>query len=259
MGARQFACQGRLTRRKAAHAQLAIYLGALQRHAAVMSTLVLIPGAGGAAWYWHRVVPLLEAAGHEALAVDLPGDDEQAGLSTYAERVLGAIGTRTEIVLVAQSLGGFTAPLVCERASVRTLVLVNAMIPVAGETPGDWWANTGWEAARSAAAQREGYSPTFDLATYFLHDVPPEVAAAGESHQRPEAQIVFAEPCRFGAWPKVPIHVLAGRGDRFFPLEFQRRVAHERLGLSIEEISGGHLVALSNPRGLVDQLLAYTR
>ncbi len=32
---------------------------------------VLIPGAGGAAWYWHRVVPLLQEAGHEAIAVDL--------------------------------------------------------------------------------------------------------------------------------------------------------------------------------------------
>jgi pimeloyl-ACP methyl ester carboxylesterase len=224
-----------------------------------MSTFVLIPGAGGAAWYWHRVAPLLEAAGQEAIPVDLPGDDEQAGLATYAERVVGAIAARTEIVLVAQSLGGFTAPLVCARASLRALVLVNAMIPIAGETAGDWWANTSWEAARTNAARRAGYSPEFDLATYFLHDVAPEVAAAGESQQRPEAQIVFREPCRFDTWPKVPIHIIAGQGDRFFPLEFQRRVARERLGLPVEEVPGGHLVALSNPRGLVDQLIAYTR
>src|SRR5262245_14591883 len=31
--------------------------------------------AGGIAWYWHRVVPLLEASGHDAVGVDLPGDD----------------------------------------------------------------------------------------------------------------------------------------------------------------------------------------
>jgi hypothetical protein len=31
-----------------------------------MSTFVLIPGAGGAAWYWHRVVPELRARGLEA-------------------------------------------------------------------------------------------------------------------------------------------------------------------------------------------------
>ena len=41
---------------------------------------MLIPGAGGSAWYWHRVVPLLRAAGHEAAAMDLPGDDGTADL-----------------------------------------------------------------------------------------------------------------------------------------------------------------------------------
>jgi hypothetical protein len=59
-----------------------------------MATFVLVPGAGGVSWSRHRVVPLLEEAGHEAIAVDLPGDDAQAGLSVYAERVLEAIGTR---------------------------------------------------------------------------------------------------------------------------------------------------------------------
>jgi hypothetical protein len=42
-----------------------------------------------------------------------------------------------------------------------------------------------------------------------------------------------------------------------FPLEFQRRVASERLKRPIDEVPGGHLVALSNPRGLADQLLSY--
>jgi len=42
---------------------------------------VLIPGAGGAAWYWHRVVPLLQEAGHEAIAVDLPGSGRRRAAS----------------------------------------------------------------------------------------------------------------------------------------------------------------------------------
>src|SRR5262245_22699047 len=107
-----------------------------------MTTFVLVPGAGGMSWYWHRLVPLLEEAKHEAIAVDLPGDDARAGLPVYAERVLEAIGTR-EVILVAQSLGGFTAALVCAEARVRMLVFVNAMIPVPGESAGEWWANTG--------------------------------------------------------------------------------------------------------------------
>ena len=101
-----------------------------------MATFVLVPGAGGMAWYWHRVVPLLRAAGHEAIAVDLPGDDANAGLATYAEIVAAAMAQRRGVILVAQSLAGFTAPLVCARAPVGVVVFVNAMIPVPGETAG---------------------------------------------------------------------------------------------------------------------------
>jgi len=79
-------------------------------------TFVLIPGAGGAAWYWHRVIPLLQEAGHEAIAVDLPGDDPSAGLPEYTRLVTSAIGDRRNVVLVAQSLGGFTAPLAAAKA-----------------------------------------------------------------------------------------------------------------------------------------------
>jgi pimeloyl-ACP methyl ester carboxylesterase len=221
-----------------------------------MATFVLIPGAGGVGWYWHRVVPLLIEAGQDANAVDLPGDDERAGLSDYADRVVEAIGSRS-VILVAQSLAGFTAPLVCARARVRMLVFVNAMIPFPGETAGEWWDKTGSIAARTAAARRRGYSTEFDIATYFLHDVPPEVIAEGEARERPQSDAVLAEPCLFDAWPDVPIHVMAGRDDRFFPIDFQRRVARERLDAEVDEVAGGHLLALSNPRGLVDRLLAY--
>ena len=94
-----------------------------KRSASNMSSFILIPGAGGSAWYWHRVVPLLERSGHEAIAVDLPGDDERKGLDDYAAIVVRAIGDRAGVILVAQSLGGFTAPLVCARVPVRMLVL----------------------------------------------------------------------------------------------------------------------------------------
>ncbi len=224
-----------------------------------MTHFVLIPGAGGAGWYWSRVAPMLAAAGHWATALDLPADDPAAGLAAYADHVVAAIGESRDAVVVAMSLGGFTAPLVAARVPLRALVFVNAMIPVPGETAGAWWENTGWEAARTEAARAAGYDPAFDLDTYFLHDVPADVAAEGEAHQRPEADIVFGEPCSFEAWPEVPIHGIAGRDDRFFPLAFQRRVARDRLGLDLDALPGGHLIALSQPRALADRLLGYLR
>jgi pimeloyl-ACP methyl ester carboxylesterase len=224
-----------------------------------MVSFVLVPGAGGMAWYWHRVVPLISAAGHAVIAVDLPGDDRHAGLAAYADIVIRAIAEESDVVLVAQSLAGFTAPLVCARAPVRMVVFVNAMIPKPGETAGAWWGATGAADAREQAAARGGYPTEFDVGTYFLHDVPQDVLSAGPEQPREEAEIIFGEPCRFERWPEIPIHVLVGRDDRFFPIEFQRRVARERLGKEVEEIPGGHLVALSNAEGLTERLLAYER
>jgi pimeloyl-ACP methyl ester carboxylesterase len=218
-----------------------------------MSTFVLIPGAGGAAWYWHRCVPLLREAGHAAIAVDLPGDDPAAGLPEYTQLVIDAIGGHDDVVLVAQSLGGFTAPLVAAKIPLRSLVLVNAMIPVPGETPGAWWDNTGWAQARIAAAGRGGYTTEMDLAVYFLHDVPAEVAQSGADQQRPEADAVFGSVCDFAAWP-VPVRVLAGADDRFFPVGFQRELAVSRLGVEADVLPGGHLIALSQPAALVSYL-----
>jgi hypothetical protein len=41
-----------------------------------------------------------------------------------------------------------------------------------------------------------------------------------------------------------------------FPPEFQRRIARERLGLEVDEIDGGHMLALSRPDELADRLEA---
>src|SRR5262249_51508616 len=109
------------------------------------------------------------------------------------------------------------------------------------------------------AAKRGGYRADFDLATYFLHDVPESVVQDGALQQREQTESIFAHACRFDAWPAVPIHVVVGKDDRFFPAAFQRRVARERLHQGVDVIPGGHLVALSNPRGLADRLLAYER
>src|SRR5918994_6657266 len=181
-----------------------------------MTTFVLVPGAGGAALYWHLVAERLTDAGHEALAVDLPGDDRIAGLPEYAQLVLDVIGERGGVMLVSQSLGAFTAPLVAERTPLAELVFVNAMIPKAGERPGEWWGNTGSEPARRAAAERDGYSPEFDVFTYFLHDVPLDLAAEGEPQQREEADAVFASVCGFEAWASDPHPPPGGGGGRLF-------------------------------------------
>jgi pimeloyl-ACP methyl ester carboxylesterase len=225
-------------------------------------SFILIPGAGGSAWYWHLVVPTLQERGHEAVAVELPAADDRAGLPQYADAVVRSIGSRDlqHLVVVAQSLAGFTVPLVCQKVRVALIVLVNAMIPKPGETPGEWWENTGHGEAKGRQDLRDGRSPDapFDPLVEFFHDVPqPVIDEAWAQGEPRQSDNVFGSPCHFTTWPSAPTRVLVGRDDRFFPAEFQRRVARERLGIPADEMPGGHLVALSQPAELARRLIAY--
>jgi pimeloyl-ACP methyl ester carboxylesterase len=221
-----------------------------------VATFLLIPGAGGHGAYWSRLVAELEVRGHEAVAVDIPEHEPGSRLADWAVHVERAGHGQRDVVLVAQSLGAFLAPIV--RVPARMIVLVNAMIPLPGEAANEWWENTGSGAARIAAAEADGRDPTFDLYEDFLHDVPEDAAQALMSGERREpADSAMADACAFKKWPDVPIRVVVGRDDRFFPADFQRRIAKERLGLDVDAIAGGHLVALANPEGLAALLDGY--
>ena len=225
-----------------------------------MATYALIPGAGGDAWYWHRVVPELQARGHEALAVALPASDERAGWTEYADAIVRAIGRRSPVVLVAQSLAGFSAPLVCGRVAVDLMILVNAMIPRPGETGDAWWSDTGQGPAQRDYLAGIGLTPETgaDPAVLYFHDVPEGVKAEAFKRGEPgQSMTPMKQPWPLETWPAVPTRVLAGRHDRLFPAAFQRRVARERLDLETDEIEGGHLVALSHPAELVKRLESF--
>jgi alpha-beta hydrolase superfamily lysophospholipase len=115
-----------------------------------VTTFLLIPGAGGQASFFSLLVPELERRGHAAVAVDLPAGDDAAGLTAYADAAAAAVDPQVPVVVVAQSMGGFTAPLVCARRPVELLVLLNAMVPAPGETGGEWWTATGQDDAQRA-------------------------------------------------------------------------------------------------------------
>ncbi|MBW8710334.1 MAG: alpha/beta hydrolase [Mycobacterium sp.] len=206
-------------------------------------TYALIPGAGGSAWYWHRVAPLLP----DAIAIDLSADDDSADLTTYADTVVDAVaGAADPLILVAQSMGAFTAPMVAARVATASIVLVNPMVPTAGESPGQWWAATGHDEA----------VPEFDPIEDFFHDVPAAVREEAFRRGEPrQSDTPFGQPWPLDRWPAVPTRVIVGAEDRLFPLEFARRVVSARLGLEPEVMPGGHLMALSQPEELASRIL----
>src|SRR5215469_10694172 len=107
------------------------------------------------------------------------------------------------------------------------VVLVNAMIPKPGETPGEWWENTGHAEATRQQNVRDGRraDAPFDPLIDFFHDVPPPVIDNAWAQGEPcQSDTVFGSPCT-KVWQTVLTRVL-----RFLPAEFQRRVARERLG-----------------------------
>jgi pimeloyl-ACP methyl ester carboxylesterase len=224
-----------------------------------VTNFVLVPGAGGSGWYWHRVVAELTQGGHRGVAVDLPGADPVAGLHEYRDAIVAAArDLGGPVTLVAQSLGGFSAPLACEHIVVDRLILVNAMIPVAGETAGQWWEAVGWQAEAQASAERDG-RPAPDVTdpeTLFFHDLPPDLVEVMRANPQAaeEAPVVFGQPWPLEGWPDVPTTVLVGRDDRLFPIALQRRVAGDRLQLGVDALPGGHLMALSQPVALAERI-----
>src|SRR5919198_1304894 len=171
-----------------------------------MTTYVLIHGAGDVAWYWHLLEAELRARGHDVVAPDLPGDDDSLELNDYADAVVASVGDRRDLVVVAQSFGGFTAPLVAVRLPVDALVFVAGMVPSPGEAPRDWWDRTGYrQAVEEQAARDGGMTGNEDPYVCFYHDVPREIAAEAMSKERAHpSKASMASPWPLDALPDVP-------------------------------------------------------
>ncbi|MBD0322588.1 MAG: alpha/beta hydrolase [Aldersonia sp.] len=223
-----------------------------------MATFVLIHGGGDVGWYWHLVEDELRRRGHDVVAPDLPCDDDAASLLDYTDAVVDAIGDRRDLIVVGQSYGGFTAPLVADRLPVEVLVLVAAMVPAPGEKPADWWDNTGYGQAVQEQARRDGgLTGHDDPFVVFYHDVPRDLAEQARRKERSESETAYNTPWPLDAWPAVVTRFVVCTEDRFFPAGFMRRVVAERLGIVPDEIEAGHCVALSRPLDLANLLDCY--
>jgi pimeloyl-ACP methyl ester carboxylesterase len=218
----------------------------------------LIHGGGDSGWAWHLVEHELRALGHETVAPDLPVDRSPT-LDECADAVVAQIGSPPgQVTVVAHSFGGFVGPLVAERLPTQVLVFVAGMVPSPGESPDDWWANTGYaEAVREQAAIDGGLTGNDDPFVGFYHDVPRPLAEEAIRRERSGSIASLDEPWPMDAWPSVPTRFVLCSEDRFFPPAFMRRVVADRLGIVPDEIAAGHCVALSRPAELGAMLDGY--
>jgi pimeloyl-ACP methyl ester carboxylesterase len=176
------------------------------------------------------------------VAPDLPCDDESAGWDEHADAVLNALGGDGDLRVVAHSLGGFTAALVCSRIPAESLTYVAGMVPEPGETLMQYFANTATPAGPE------------DPIEAFLADLPREDAEAALAAARPQVARASEEPLPIERRPEVPTRYLLCRQDRTFPPEWTRGMVRERLDIVPDEIDGAHCPFLSRPLDLAAYL-----
>ena len=225
-----------------------------------MTTFALVHGAWHGAWCWERLLPPLERRGHRAVAVDLPGEDLDAGLDVYADTIAASLaGVHDEVVVVAHSLNGLVAPLVAARRPVRAIVYLAAFVPVEGESMNDQFRRSPEPIllfAERPVPDEQGRShwPDEAVATRALYpDLAPEDAAWAFARLRPQAQTTQRER-HPAALPSVPAVYIVCSEDTGVNPGWMRRVARERLGVEPVELAAGHFPMISAPDALAEAL-----
>jgi pimeloyl-ACP methyl ester carboxylesterase len=236
------------------------------------ATFVLIHGAWQGAWAWQRVIPLLEAAGHRAIAVDLPGnghDGTPPGEVTtllYAEHVAAIIDAITgPVIVVGHSMGGTVAAQVSELRPERISVAIYlcAFLLPDGESILDFYERA-WDATMTGAHARVSYSDDGLLSTIdresaidvFYSQAKPADAtqAAGQLTPQPEGgrrSKLQLSDAKFGRVPRVYIETTKD-GSVF--IELQRRMHTETPCDHVFTLETDHAPQLSAPEELAEVL-----
>lgn len=234
-----------------------------------MTTYVLVHGAWLGAWAWHEVVPRLESAGHEVVAVDLPAhgvDTTPPGsvtLDDYVGRVVGAVDSADEpVVLVGHSAGGVTIGQTAERVpeSVESLVYVAAFLLDDGQSLLDLVEEDEDAAVEQVVDEERGVSTLEpgSIEAAFYADCSAADVTLAELLLRPEPLAPIATPVdvsdeRFGSVPRAYVRCAA---DRAITPSNQELMLEGLPCDAIYEMETGHAPFFADPETLTEHLLA---
>ncbi len=234
-----------------------------------MTTFVLVHGAWHGAWCWEKLTPLLEARGHRAVTLDLPGSGAdrtplaQVTLESCAERVRAAIAAQPEpVVLVGHSMGGVVITAAAERIPerVRTLVYLTAFLVAPGEPLVAAAGNDpDTELAGNLVFSPDGLSVEVKpdaVRSAFYAQCSDSDAEGARARLVPQAAAVFSTPVpytpeRAGRIPRVYIECTR---DRAIGIGVQRRMATARPCAKVLSLDTDHSPFYSTPDALAAQL-----
>jgi pimeloyl-ACP methyl ester carboxylesterase len=221
------------------------------------STVVLVHGAWGGSWCWERVMPLLEARGVTAVAVELPSVDADAadppGLADDVTAVVRALDTgRGSFVVCGHSYGGFPVTVAAAgRSDVRHLVYVCAFMPDVGES---LFTLTSGPAPWIQLLEDGRTLPDLErVAAVGYADCDEQTRAAAVARLRPHVRAPFVEPVGGAAWREIPSTYIVCTEDRSLPVELQRDLFAPRAGFVVE-LASSHWPFLSQPERIADLL-----
>jgi pimeloyl-ACP methyl ester carboxylesterase len=204
-----------------------------------MSTYILVHGAFHGGWCYEKVVPLLEAAGHTAIAVDLPGHGDnkapmhEVTLDAYVDHACGVIAAQSErVILVGHSLGGLTITQAAERLSdkVAWVVYLTAVMPANGQSRADLAKIEGDNAVAAnrilSEDQLSATMPDAVIQPTFYGECSDEDVARAKERLVPQAVQIFQHPVqttleRFGSVRRAFIECLR---DNAIKIEMQRKM-----------------------------------
>lgn len=214
-----------------------------------MSVFGLVHGGSHGAWCWERLIPELERLGHGGVAMDLPVDEADSGIERCAETVARALSGVAAPILVGHSIAGAFLPLAAQKSGARAMVFLCAMVPVPGVSLADQQAAEPGMVAYPYHLVRDAQGRTLatrDVAKAMYY---PDCTEAdidwATARLRPQAPALRMDPYPQGAWPAIPARYVLASGDTVVSPDWSRRVARERLGVTADELAGGHSPFLS--------------
>ena len=235
-----------------------------------MKTFILIHGSWHSAWNWHKVVPLIEKAGHEAIAIDLPGMGrdktpiQEVKMKTTVEKICQVIDSVPgKVILVGHSKNGIMISQAAEYRSdkIEKLVYLAAYLIPNGKTQKEYSMldTGGW--LRSYVTQHpETNSHTLQSTIFkegLYHDCADEITDLAKvllSNEPVESAItpLHLSEENFGRIPRFYIECTEDRAVTPF---IQRKMHTETPCEKVYSLPTSHSPFFSKPKELVNILL----
>lgn len=237
-----------------------------------MARFLLLHGSWHGAWCWYKVLPRLEAAGHAAVAIDLPGRGRTGripalvGLERMVDAAERALDPTARTIVVAHSRGGIVASGLAERRPelvARTIYLAAFLLPT-GRRVIDYLPDRHAAITGHIRVSRLGLWDALDPALYreglYADCTPEDLALAGallvREPVRPALTRLRLTDGRYGRVPRAYIRLTE---DRAVSTHLQDRLLAETPVDRVEEIRGSHSVYFSRPDELARTLLSLAR